>query len=80
LPIVTCDSDFNFTEISRLLQQAGGLKKVDDAQQLARQINAWVSQESLRESMGGGALSVMESNRGALDGLFNLLTKNLCDS
>ncbi|MBN4055359.1 lipid IV(A) 3-deoxy-D-manno-octulosonic acid transferase [bacterium AH-315-K03] len=73
VPIITGQSDFNFSEINRLLLQATGLKKINDADELAGYLLDLVKSESLRKQVGDAARSVVVSNRGALDRLMVLL-------
>jgi 3-deoxy-D-manno-octulosonic-acid transferase len=77
LPIITGASDFNFLEISRLLQQREGLAKVEDVQGLADQIESWASSKTLRAKAGANALAVVEANRGALERLLRALNQYL---
>ena len=69
LPILTGRSDFNFREISTLLQRDEALVMVDDANQLADALRALATDAALRERRGDAAKNVVENNRGALDQL-----------
>lgn len=66
LPIVTGQSDYNFAEISKLLQASGGLVKVSDAQHMTETIGQWLSDPAERQRRGEAAKAVVEANRGAL--------------
>lgn len=66
LPLVTGRSDFNFREISALLQQSGALSTVADGDELASRIIELATDSSLRTHCGGAALNVVNNNRGAL--------------
>ncbi|ARN73848.1 lipid IV(A) 3-deoxy-D-manno-octulosonic acid transferase [Oceanicoccus sagamiensis] len=80
LPLITGDSDFNFAEASRLLQQRSALLRVSDARMLAEKILMLGESEPLRQSMGTNARAVVDENRGALDRLLlaiNALLKSI---
>ena len=76
LPIITGESDFNFAEASRLLQQRSALLMVSDANLLAEKLLLLGQSESLRNEMGANAKAVVEENRGALDRLILEIEKN----
>lgn len=66
LPIVTGPSDFNFREISALLQRAAALEVVSDAEGLAQAMIAYAGAAALRQQRGAAARQVVADNRGAL--------------
>ena len=67
LPVLTGPQLHNFTEISRLLQNAGTAQIVQDAKSIASTINALFSAKELREKMGTRAREVIAANSGALE-------------
>lgn len=73
LPVVTGESDFNFAEVSRLLQQSGGLVKVKDAAALTNQLARWLRSDGVRASAGDAARAVVAQNKGALGRLVELI-------
>ncbi|MEE8057914.1 MAG: lipid IV(A) 3-deoxy-D-manno-octulosonic acid transferase [Pseudomonadales bacterium] len=75
LPIVIGESDFNFLEISRMLQQQGALTKVTDSDSLAQALLTLMNAEQKRIQMGAAALAVVTSNRGALDRLMSVINR-----
>jgi 3-deoxy-D-manno-octulosonic-acid transferase len=77
LPVVTGESDFNFAEVSRLLQESGGLVKVKDAPMLTNQLARWLRSDGARSSAGDAARKVVEQNKGALGRLVELITKRI---
>lgn len=77
LPIITGESDFNFLEISRLLQEKSALFKVADDQSLAERVLALGRSESQRLKAGANALAVVDANRGALDRLMREIVSYL---
>jgi 3-deoxy-D-manno-octulosonic-acid transferase len=77
LPVVTGESDFNFAEVSRLLQESGGLVKVKDASALTNQLARWLRSAGARSSAGDAARKVVEQNKGALGRLVELIAKRI---
>ncbi len=73
LPLVNGPSDFNFAEISRLLQDSGGLTLAGDEFALAAQVGALLGDEALRKARGKAGFAVIEQNRGALERLLTVL-------
>lgn len=73
LPLVTGTSDYNFAEISQLLCERGGLRKVTTVEQLAEQVGKWLGDSDLSQRQGAAALNVVEQNRGALDKLIAIV-------
>src|SRR5690606_1232324 len=71
LPILTGSSDFNFREISALLQRAGALRQCDSAEQIADQLEVLFSIPEERARRGAAARAVVEGNRGALQRLLD---------
>ena len=71
LPVLTGPSDFNFAEISRLLQDAGAQRIVDSAQSLFDALQRLFADAEQRQQQGRHALSVVDANRGALQTLIN---------
>jgi len=69
LPIITGVSDFNFREISELLQAAGALLKFDSAAAIAAGIANLFGDLDQRKKRGAAALAVVANNRGALQKL-----------
>jgi 3-deoxy-D-manno-octulosonic-acid transferase len=76
LPIITGESDYNFLEISALLQQAQALTKVADANALAAELLS-LTDQSLRQQRGTAAMAVVEKNRGSLQRLLALLQTHM---
>lgn len=66
LPLLSGPHVFNFAEVSRLLQAAGGLVLVNSAAELAAQVKGLVENSQEREGRGAAALAVANANRGAL--------------
>jgi 3-deoxy-D-manno-octulosonic-acid transferase len=69
LPIITGPSDFNFREISALLQHENALAVVSDAETLAEMLSDLATDATLRQQRGAAAKQVVANNRGALDKL-----------
>lgn len=65
-PLLTGVHLFNFAEMSELFVNAKALIKVNDANDLAKQLQALADDETLRTQLGERAQAVVEANRGAL--------------
>ena len=79
LPLLTGNSDFNFAEASRLLQQRSALLVANDATSLAKNMILLAQSETLRLEMGANAKAVVAENRGALDRLLVILQSYYSD-
>lgn len=79
LPVLTGPYLHNFTEISKLLQQAGAAQVVTDASSIADAVIALCSAKELREKMGKCAQETIESNRGALQKHLDCIAKSLSE-
>ncbi len=66
LPVLTGPQLHNFTEISRLLQNAGTAHIVHDAKSIASTVNTLFSAKELRQKMSVRSREVIAANRGAL--------------
>ena len=77
LPIITGNSDFNFREISALLQQAGALASVQNVDELSDKLIAFSENHEMRDRCGAAALKVVNDNRGALIKLVAEITRVL---
>jgi 3-deoxy-D-manno-octulosonic-acid transferase len=66
LPIITGASDFNFREISTLLQNAGALQITADEKTLTHTLIDLMFDADARAQRGAAARQVVENNRGAL--------------
>jgi 3-deoxy-D-manno-octulosonic-acid transferase len=73
VPVVTGEHVFNFEEITELLLQAGGARKVGDARALAAEVQALLQDANLRHAIGEAAREVVARNRGALQRLLDIL-------
>lgn len=80
LPVMMGPSQFNFAQISELLTQAGALKTVADADDLAGQALIWFEHESQRRLMGEQGKQVVERNRGAKQKVYELIMAQLMGS
>ncbi|MFT5032123.1 MAG: 3-deoxy-D-manno-octulosonic-acid transferase [Bermanella sp.] len=74
LPIVNGPSDFNFAEISQLLQQSGALTIAGSEAELGRQVSELLADEALCKQKGAAGFGVIEQNRGALGRLLGVLS------
>jgi len=79
LPVVTGLSDFNFAEISALLEAAGGLQKIDGDRALAEVLQTLFAKPLCRQRQGAAAKAVVDNNRGALQRLLAIIEGYLKD-
>ncbi|MCR6652862.1 MAG: lipid IV(A) 3-deoxy-D-manno-octulosonic acid transferase [Cellvibrionaceae bacterium] len=73
LPIICGPHTFNFADISKRLEQMGGMVTVTDATSLAAQWLAWIEQPQERQKVGQKALQFTEQNRGAVERLMTIV-------
>lgn len=66
VPIITGPHLDNFAEIAELLREAGGMKEIQQATELAPLLLTLLNDPLSRENMTSAAYKVVESNRGAL--------------
>ena len=66
LPLLSGTQVFNFAEASRLLEEAGALRLVENAEALAQEVQLLIGDEQERQKRGQAALSVANANRGAM--------------
>ena len=69
LPVLSGPHRFNFTEISDLLEQAGALVEMVDAEGMAGQVNQWLGDPALARGAGQAGQTVVKANQGALEQL-----------
>ncbi|MCA0899606.1 lipid IV(A) 3-deoxy-D-manno-octulosonic acid transferase [Microbulbifer agarilyticus] len=66
VPVVCGPHLHNFGVVSDLLKEAGGLRVVDDAEQMAQQVASWLEDSAGRVEAGSCAREVAAQNSGAL--------------
>lgn len=79
LPLISGPHLFNFSEVHGLLDAAGALSIVHNADNLAAQIGLWLTQVQLAKQAGQNALEVALNNRGALAKLCQIVEQQLAD-
>ena len=77
LPVLSGPSDFNFSEISALLQGAGGLLTIVDAEDLAETLQGLMTDSQRAGQQGAAAKQVVDNNRGALQRLLTVIEQAL---
>jgi len=77
VPVLSGPRLFNFTEVSRLLDEAGGLAVCADAGELAAVVVKLLADPEQYQQMSAAALAVTEANRGALDRLTALFESQI---
>ena len=75
LPIICGPHTFNFADISKRLEEVGGMVTVTDSATVARQVIHWLNQPQDRLSVGIRARQFAEQNRGAVERLM-LVVRN----
>ncbi|MCH2346063.1 MAG: lipid IV(A) 3-deoxy-D-manno-octulosonic acid transferase [Pseudomonadales bacterium] len=75
LPVVVGPSQFNFEQICKQLESAGGLKTVANEQELATFLVELIEDEFKRNQMGLAARSVIDANQQALPALLSVIEK-----
>ena len=76
-PVLSGSSVFNFTEVSRLLTEAGGLILVETPAALAETVIQLIKNPQRAQQMGQQAQQVAEANRGALEKLLTVIDRSL---
>jgi 3-deoxy-D-manno-octulosonic-acid transferase len=77
LPLLSGPHLFNFSEVSRLLVDAGGLQVVETLEELTDQLELLVTDAGQRQARGAAALAVADANRGALEKTLALVRQYL---
>ena len=75
LPVVVGPSQFNFEQICKQLESAGGLKTVANEQELATFLVELIEDEFKRNQMGLAARAVIDTNQQALPALLSVIEK-----
>lgn len=75
LPVITGPFTYNFEEITRMLCAAGAALQVHNAEQLSKVIVSCLNDANLRYTMGEKGRRLIEQNRGALDGLIEMISR-----
>ena len=75
LPVVVGPSQFNFEQICKQLESAGGLISVANEQELATFLAELIEDEFKRNQMGLAARSVIDANQQALPALLSVIEK-----
>src|SRR5690606_23380034 len=69
LPVLSGPHRFNFLEISDLLENAGALVEIADADALAAQVGRWLGDSASARAAGEAGQAVVKANQGALERL-----------
>lgn len=78
VPSLTGPNMFNFVEINRLLQEAQAVKGVQQPDDLAQGVIAWLQDANARQQAAQRGKQVVEQNRGALARHMELLAGWVC--
>ncbi|WP_252178688.1 lipid IV(A) 3-deoxy-D-manno-octulosonic acid transferase [Endozoicomonas sp. 4G] len=77
LPVLSGPSVYNFTDISQQLEDAGGMKTVENSEQLAEVVYNLLTDDAARKKMGSQAQTFVEGNRGALQRLLKQVSETI---
>ncbi|WP_394497684.1 lipid IV(A) 3-deoxy-D-manno-octulosonic acid transferase [Shewanella sp. ENK2] len=77
LPVSVGPHHWDFAEITELLQKAGGLTVVSDAEQLALQLLAYFDDQHQHQNAANAGLGVVSQNRGALQKQLDVIEEQL---
>lgn len=77
LPVLSGPHRFNFAEISDLLEQAGALVEVANAEAMAERVGGWLADPASARSAGVAGQAVVEANQGALERLLQGIARLL---
>jgi 3-deoxy-D-manno-octulosonic-acid transferase len=75
IPVIVGPHTFNFELITRQLIQIGGAERVYNAEELAKLLQAWLTDAAARVEVGEAGQKLVADNRGALDKLEKLVEK-----
>jgi 3-deoxy-D-manno-octulosonic-acid transferase len=73
IPVLFGPHTFNFEEISEMILEAGAGARVNDSEQLAHAVSAYLLDPNLRHRVGETARALADGNRGAVDRLMRLV-------
>ena len=73
LPIICGPHTFNFADISKRLEQGGGMVTVENGEMLVAQLQTWLEQPQMRRTVGQNARAFAEQNRGAVERLMQVV-------
>lgn len=74
VPVVTGPYTHNFTEITKMMCEAGAATVVHDSDELAKQVLRFLQDANLRHSVGEAGKRLVEGNKGATNRLLKLIT------
>lgn len=75
VPVCFGPHTFNFAVISKMLLENGAAQRVQNANELAQVMSAWLSDASIRAQVGDAGRQIVLQNRGALGRLQQLLDR-----
>lgn len=73
VPVITGPHNYNFEDVTRLLEECGAAWVIHDTSQLIEKINLLLSDANLRHSVGEKGRKLVESNRGNVNRLMEIL-------
>jgi 3-deoxy-D-manno-octulosonic-acid transferase len=73
IPVLTGRHTDNFREITRMLEEAGALRRIEDENELAAEAIKLLANAELRHVMGQAGKEVVAQNRGSVDRVMELI-------
>ena len=80
LPILVGPHQYNFSEVMLEFEKHGGLKTMNDSEDLQNALDMLLSSKEERQEMGDAALKTIEKNKGSTNQLVELLKSRIFDS
>ncbi len=80
IPAITGPHVFNFTEITRLLDEAKAIQCINNADELVDAVLLWFNDPQARNNAGEQGRQVVQANRGAVDAHIGLIEELMTDT
>lgn len=77
VPALSGPHVFNFAEVQQLMEHAGALAPVSDAQSLAEAVARWFASPAARRAAGEAGLRCVAQNRGAVECVASLVSEQI---
>lgn len=80
VPALVGPHTFNFQDVTELLLDAGGLRRIGDAESLAREVMAWFADPESGRRCGEAAKARVLAERGALERTLKLIEERMANA
>lgn len=77
IPVLSGPSIYNFMDISQQLEDAGGMKTIQNSDQLAEVVSDLLTDDAARKKMGSQAQTFVEGNKGSLQKLLKQVSETI---